>query len=124
MKINTIQKYLVASILLLALQSFAWGHAFLDHSKPRVGSTVKTVPKTVEIWFTEKLNATFSKAKVLNAVGKKVNAKKAQISKKNSALLIVKLPAKLPNGTYKVVWRVTSVDTHVTEGSFSFTVKP
>lgn len=124
MKINTIQKYLVASILLLALQSFAWGHAFLDHSKPRVGSTVKTVPKTVEIWFTEKLNATFSKAKVLNAAGKKVNTKKAQISKKNSALLIVKLPAKLPNGTYKVVWRVTSVDTHVTQGSFSFTVKP
>jgi copper resistance protein C len=28
----------------------------------------------------------------------------------------------LPPGTYKVRWRVLSVDTHTTEGSFSFRV--
>jgi methionine-rich copper-binding protein CopC len=31
---------------------------------------------------------------------------------------------KLPPGTYKVVWRVLSVDTHVTTGTFTFTVAP
>ena len=30
----------------------------------------------------------------------------------------------LPAGTYKVTWKVTSVDTHKTHGSFTFTVQP
>ena len=30
----------------------------------------------------------------------------------------------LPAGTYAVRWRVLSVDTHVTEGDFTFQVKP
>jgi methionine-rich copper-binding protein CopC len=28
----------------------------------------------------------------------------------------------LPSGTYKASWHVLSVDTHTTEGDFSFTV--
>jgi methionine-rich copper-binding protein CopC len=30
----------------------------------------------------------------------------------------------LPPGTYKVLWHALSVDTHTTEGSFSFHVGP
>jgi copper resistance protein C len=30
----------------------------------------------------------------------------------------------LPPGNYKVFWKVLSVDTHHTEGSFGFEVKP
>ena len=30
----------------------------------------------------------------------------------------------LPTGRYRVVWRVISVDTHVTEGDFTFDVAP
>jgi hypothetical protein len=30
---------------------------------------------------------------------------------------------KLPPGTYKVRWHAVSVDTHATDGDFSFTVK-
>jgi methionine-rich copper-binding protein CopC len=30
----------------------------------------------------------------------------------------------LSSGTYRVVWRVLSVDTHVTEGDFTFRVAP
>jgi hypothetical protein len=33
------------------------------------------------------------------------------------------MPALLP-GAYRVHWHVVSVDTHMTEGDFSFTVKP
>jgi methionine-rich copper-binding protein CopC len=31
---------------------------------------------------------------------------------------------KLAPGIYKVVWRVVSVDSHVTDGDFKFTVAP
>jgi hypothetical protein len=30
----------------------------------------------------------------------------------------------LPAGAYRVHWHVVSVDTHMTEGDFSFTVRP
>jgi hypothetical protein len=30
----------------------------------------------------------------------------------------------LTPGTYRVSWRVVSVDTHPTEGNFTFTIKP
>jgi len=33
----------------------------------------------------------------------------------------VSLPP-LPNGTYRVFWRVLSVDTHATEGDYTFEV--
>ena len=37
----------------------------------------------------------------------------------------LRVPLKaLPPGTYKVIWRVLSVDTHRTQGSFTFRVGP
>jgi methionine-rich copper-binding protein CopC len=41
----------------------------------------------------------------------------------NPALLQVSLPQLAP-GRYRVMWRVLSVDTHVTEGDFTFDVVP
>jgi len=38
--------------------------------------------------------------------------------------LIVKIAAPLPPGLYKVTWHAVSVDTHRTQGDFSFSVKP
>ena len=37
----------------------------------------------------------------------------------------LRVPLKaLPAGTYQVIWRVLSVDTHRTQGSFTFRVGP
>ena len=41
----------------------------------------------------------------------------------NRTQLRVPLKA-LPPGNYKVIWRVLSVDTHRTEGNFTFRVGP
>ena len=40
----------------------------------------------------------------------------------NPTQLRVSLPALLP-GIYRVIWRVLSVDSHTTEGDFTFEVK-
>ncbi len=40
------------------------------------------------------------------------------------ALLHVSLPPGVASGTYRVIWRVTSVDTHVTNGDFRFQIVP
>ncbi len=113
----------------LLLAVLLWGvagagaHAFLDHADPRVGSTVKNPPAQVRLWFTEGLEPAFSAAQVLNEAGQRVDRADSQVDSSDPALLRVSLPPLTP-GTYKVFWRVLSVDSHVTEGDFTFRVAP
>ena len=46
-----------------------------------------------------------------------------QVDRADAELLLVSVP-QLTAGTYRVTWRVLSVDTHVTEGDFTFDVAP
>jgi len=105
----------------LAAVSAASAHAFLDHADPRVGSTVKGSPTEVKIWFTEGLILPFSDVKVTDASGKEVQKNDKHLDPSNNALLIVSVQALKP-GKYTVSWRATAVDTHVTNGSFTFEV--
>ncbi|HUE36932.1 MAG TPA: copper resistance protein CopC [Candidatus Acidoferrum sp.] len=109
-------------IIFLALQSHAWAHAFLDHSDPKVGSTVASSPAVIKIWFTQNLEPAFSTIDVRDAQGKEVDKQDAHLDDNDKSLLIVSLPP-LANGTYTVIWHVASVDTHRTQGRFEFTVQ-
>ena len=96
-------------------------HAHLDHATPAVNSTVTPAPKEVVLWFTEKLEPAFSTIEVHDAKGAAVQIGKAQLDRSDRTQLRVALRA-LPPGTYKVIWHVLSVDTHRTQGNFSFRV--
>jgi len=100
----------------------AHAHAFLDHSDPRVGNTVKS-PRIVSLWFTQNLESAFSTIDVLNSSGASMNAGRALVDSRDRKLLRVAVKA-LPAGTYTVRWHVLSVDTHTTDGSFTFHVGP
>src|SRR4051812_13156750 len=107
-------------VLALLAPAAAHAHAMLDHASPPVGSTVGAPPKEVVLSFTEKLEPKFSSINVQNASGASVNAGSARAS---GTEMRVGLKALSP-GTYKVLWRVLSVDTHRTNGSFTFHVGP
>ena len=116
-------------LVLMALASLtaphrAAAHAFIDHTDPVVGSTVKQAPAEVRISYTQGLETAFSRVQVFDAAGREVDKKDVHLDSKNNHLLIVSLPPGLGAGKYKVVWRVVSVDTHPTEGSFAFVVAP
>lgn len=107
--------------LFLAGTGSALAHAHLDHAAPRVGSTVSQPPKEVVLWFTEKLEPAFSSIEVRDAKGAVVSAGKATVIGDRTQL---RVPLKsLSQGSYKVIWRVLSVDTHRTEGDFTFSVR-
>jgi len=103
--------------------SLAGAHAFLDHATPAVGSSVHGAPAQVKLWFTQQLEPAFSSVRVLDRSGKQVDKGDPQVDRANAMLLQVSLPQLAP-GTYRVAWRVLSVDTHVTEGDFTFDVVP
>jgi methionine-rich copper-binding protein CopC len=99
----------------------ASAHAFLDHASPGVGSSVPAPPAAVMIWFTQDLEPAFSDMTVTNATGQRVDAGKAQVPQGGPNQLQIGLRP-LPPGTYTVIWHVVSVDTHPTQGTFTFDV--
>jgi methionine-rich copper-binding protein CopC len=101
----------------------ALAHAFLDHANPSVGSTVRGSPAEVKLWFTQELEPAFSTLRVADQGGVQVDQGNKAVDPSDRTLLKVSLRPLTP-GSYKVVWRVLSVDTHTTEGSFSFSVAP
>ena len=108
-------------VLLSALRVSA--HAFLEHSDPSVGSKMHSAPAGVRIWFTEAIEPRFSSIQVFDATGKQVDKKDTHSDPSNRSLLQVTLP-RLGPGSYKVVWRIVSADTHRTNGDFTFQVVP
>ena len=101
----------------------ALAHAFLDHAVPAVGSTVRESPREIRLWFTEQLEPAFCKARIVDKTGKPVDRGDSHVDSADPTVITTTVSA-LPPGTYRVVWRVVSVDTHVTEGDFIFEVSP
>jgi len=109
----------IVPLLHLALApAAARAHAFLDHASPLVGSTVPTAPHEVVLTFTQNLEAAFSTAQVTDSSSARVDQGKAAVS---GNTMTIGLKALGP-GSYKVHWHVLSVDTHSTEGTFTFHV--
>jgi copper resistance protein C len=109
-----------ATSALLAIMSgtTAEAHAFLDHAEPRVGSTVPAAPRELSLSFTQKLEPAFSSVEVSDGNGARVDLGRPSVS---ASVMRVRLK-QLSAGTYRVRWHVLSVDTHTTEGSFTFQV--
>ena len=120
MSVTGLRAVVVATACLLGA-GVAWGHAFLERAEPRVGSTVKAAPAQVRVWFTEALEPAFSTLEVVNQSGDRVDRGPAKVDAASPALLQVPLEPLGP-GVYRVKWRVLSIDTHVTEGDFTFRI--
>jgi methionine-rich copper-binding protein CopC len=111
-----------ALAFLVALSEASWGHAFPDHSDPKVGSTVNGSPPQVRIWFDSNLEAAFSTVMVHTVKGKMVDKGDGRVNPSDPTLLEVNLPP-LPAGTYIVIWSVIARDGHKTNGDYRFTIK-
>src|ERR1700726_409671 len=110
--------FVTSTLLILMAGTAAEAHAFLDHAEPRVGSTVPTAPRELVLFYSQNLEPAFSSVEVSDANGARVDLGKPKIG---ASTMRVGLKPLAP-GTYRVRWQVLSVDTHTTEGSFTFHV--
>ena len=116
--------FVFAVLSVIAVVARVEAHAFLVHAEPQVGSKVNKVPTEVRVWFSETVQASVSSIQVFDVSGKQVDKKDTHSDRANHAILCVSLIPALTPGTYKVIWRVTSADTHVTSGDFRFQIVP
>ena len=109
----------VLSLLLVGLGGVeAHAHAMLASASPSVGGSVGAAPRQVTLSFTQGLEPAFSSVQVTDSKGARVDTGKAQVSGSTMSVGLKNLGP----GTYHVHWHVLSVDTHKTQGSFSFHV--
>ncbi|HTO12065.1 MAG TPA: copper resistance CopC family protein [Candidatus Binatia bacterium] len=99
-----------------------WAHAVLVRSSPPARATLARPPERVDLWFNERLEPAYSRASVWDAAGRQVETSDAAVDAAEPTRLTVSLPALAP-GTYTVKFRVLSVDGHVVESQFAFTVR-
>lgn len=108
----------VALLSLIASATGAQAHAHLDHATPPAGGTVASAPHDVTLSFTENLEPAFSTIAVTDTSGARVDQGKADVNGNTMGIGLQSLPA----GIYTVHWHAVSVDTHTTEGTFTFHV--
>lgn len=101
----------------------AFAHAYPKTATPAADSTVQTAPSEVAIEFDDELEPKFSSMLVQDANGVRVDDGHSHVTSDDPKHLVVGVK-QLAAGLYKVVWHATDTDTHKTEGSYSFTIKP
>jgi copper resistance protein C len=111
--------HISGTVVLVLLAGAAAAHAFLEEANPRVGSTIRTAPPEVTLRFTQNLEPAFSSATITDASGQRVDTGAPGI---DGNVMRVRLLA-IGAGSYRVTWHVLSVDTHTTEGAFTFAVE-
>jgi copper resistance protein C len=100
----------------------AEAHAMLQSASPSVGGSVTGSPSAIRLEFSEGVEARYSQVSVTGPGGTVSVSRPASGGAKST--LVVKVGQALKAGRYKVHWSVVSVDTHRTQGSFSFEVRP
>jgi copper resistance protein C len=111
---------LIALLLLLSVS--AETHAVFVKSLPARRAMLSKAPARVELWFNERLEVKFSQLSVWDAAGRQVDAQDVQVDPNDPQRLSVGLGDLAP-GIYAVKFRVLSVDGHIVESEFPFTVR-
>jgi methionine-rich copper-binding protein CopC len=98
----------------------AIAHSFPEKETPSAGQKVASPPSEVVIGFDAPIEKLFAKLEVAGADGTNEAVGAPQISD-DGRQLSVKVDALKP-GDYTVKWAVVGIDTHHTEGSYTFSV--
>lgn len=109
----------IGSVFVLA--NAASAHAGLTASEPKASSWLAISPTEIVLTFDEQVGVVFSRVIILDQEGNEII--KAKLVRDQSDPRIVRAPINtLPEGTFVVVWRVASADSHPVQGSFAFSV--
>ncbi len=100
----------------------AWSHAVLVRSQPGARAAVARAPERVQLWFNERLEPAYSRVSVWNGAAQRVDAGDSRVTEAEPTELSVSVPP-LPAGSYTVKYRVLSVDGHLVESEFVFSVR-
>ena len=117
-------KWSAAAIFLVLLApSSLSAHAYLVKAIPAQRAVLFSAPAKIQLWFNERLEPRYSSIAVSDGAGNPVESGQAEVSAEDSKQLSIAIKP-LPAGRYLVRYRVLSVDGHIVQDQFPFTIKP
>lgn len=114
---------IAAAVGVLCMPTIAAAHAMLERSSPMVGSTVHAAPAAISLRFGEAIEPALCSMSVTRSDGAAVQLAAPTVTE-HGTVLVARVRSAMGPGLYRVRWRVVSVDTHVTQGDFSFRIAP
>ncbi len=119
-------KYVVAgAVMAIAMCVYAapaLAHSMLVKAEPPRRAVLTKAPTQVQLWFNEEIEGDYASLVVLDTEKHPVTEIKPQLAPDDRKSIVLPLPELTP-GKYSVKFRVLSVDGHVVESYFDFTVK-
>jgi copper resistance protein C len=100
----------------------AMAHAALVKTEPPRRALLAKAPAEVRLWFNEDIESAYASLVVLDTGKNPVTEVTPHLAPDDQKSLVLPLPELTP-GKYSVKFRVLSLDGHVIQSSFDFTVK-
>mgnify|MGYP001608370895 FL=1 len=122
---HALKRVMIGVMMLIAMcvhAAPALAHSMLVKAEPPRRAVLAKTPTQVRLWFNEELEGEYASLIVLDAEKHPVTEIKPQLTPDDPKSIVLPLPELMP-GKYSVNFRVLSVDGHVVESSFDFTVK-
>lgn len=98
-------------------------HLALKRAEPAVNDTIAVSPKTIKLWFTEPVTAAGTAVRVVGPSDQSVRVGTASVDTAPLSPVVVAVSSPLKPGTYTVMWRAMSGDSHPVNGKFAFTIR-
>jgi hypothetical protein len=120
---RTVSQRISVSLAFAFIATQAFAHAQLEKAAPAVGGTVASASE-IRLTFSEGVEPRFSGVTLISPGGASVPLGQPKVEGSDQRVLIVPITNALTAGAYTAHWHAVSVDTHHTQGTFKFTVKP
>jgi len=123
--VHTLKRVMVGVVMAMAMGVHVGpvlAHSMLVKAEPPRRAVLATAPAQVRLWFNEEIEGDYASLVVLDTEKHPVTEIKPQLAPDDRKSIVLPLP-ELASGKYSVKFRVLSVDGHVVESSFDFTVK-
>jgi len=99
----------------------ASAHAGLEESEPKPSSWLASSPSEIVLYFDEPVGVVFARIQILDQDGKEVFETRPTRDEDDHSTVRANID-ELGEGTWVVVWRVASSDSHPVQGSFAFSI--
>ena len=123
--VHRLKRVVVGTVMAMAMcvqTAPALAHSMLVKAEPPRRALLAKAPAQVRLWFNEEIEGDYASLVVLDAEKHPVTEINPQLAPDDRKSIVLPLPEIAP-GKYAVTCRVLSVDGHVVESSFDFTVK-
>ncbi len=121
------KRVMMGSSLILALAACLHGtpvlaHAMLVKTEPPRRAVLTQPPAQVRLWFNEAIEKDYASLAVFDEGQAAVTEAQPHVAADDPKAIVLPIP-ELAGGKYTVKFRVLSVDGHVVDSSYDFTVK-